>query len=55
MMQVRSSLVNTPIRLWQKHQLFFIDGIRFIHANQNHFFDCVQIVANSETSSMEIV
>jgi hypothetical protein len=38
-----------------KHRLFFIDGIRFIHANQNHFFELFQIVANSETSSMEIV
>jgi hypothetical protein len=39
-MQVRSCFgQHTTIRLWQKHQLFFIDGIRFIHANQNHFFD----------------
>jgi hypothetical protein len=55
--QVRSCFGQLqPIRLWQKHQLFFIDGIRFIHANQIIFLvELFQIVANSETSSMEIV
>jgi hypothetical protein len=47
--------VNTTTDSLAKASIIFIDGIRFIHANQNHFFELFQIVANSETSSMEIV